>query len=107
MTEFSEKKKSGKVDLRTNILDHLKHSYYTAKTDEVALKNGVVPNLDHAIVTLNNKADMIMERIKEEMHGLVGPHEARPEGSGNSARVRKVNSRNAFRHELHNKVNEL
>jgi hypothetical protein len=107
MTDRDAEKKFGPVDLRTYILQHLKHSYYTAKTDEVALKNGVVPNLDYALPTLENKADTIMERIREEMHTIIGPHEKRPEGSGNSARVRKVNSRNAFRHELHNKVNTV
>lgn len=62
----SNSSKSPKPDeLREAILANLKHAYFNAKTDTVALQNGVIPNQNHALGILNNKADDLMLLINQ------------------------------------------
>lgn len=51
--------------LKEAILSSIKHAYYNSLTDDVALKNGVIPNKNHALKILEYKADEIMEFIKQ------------------------------------------
>ncbi|NIL77137.1 hypothetical protein [Rhodococcus sp. B10] len=52
-------------ELREVILANLKHAYFNAKTDNVALSNGLIPNQNHALGILENKADDLMQLIKQ------------------------------------------
>jgi hypothetical protein len=51
-------------ELRTAILANLKHAYFNAKTDTVALANGLIPNQDHALGILENKSDDLMQMVQ-------------------------------------------
>lgn len=62
----SNSSETSKTDeLREAILANLKHAYFNAKTDTVALQNGVIPNQNHALGILNNKADDLMVLISQ------------------------------------------
>jgi hypothetical protein len=49
--------------LREAILGYLKHAYYNAQTDRVALENGIIPNLNLALPTLENYTDDLIDAI--------------------------------------------
>lgn len=50
-------------ELRERVLAELKHAYFNSTTDNLALRNGVTENRDHALPTLEGKADTIMAAI--------------------------------------------
>ena len=53
---MSKEQQDSKSDnLRDAILANLKHAYFNAKTDTIALENGLIPNHNHALGILENK----------------------------------------------------
>ena len=53
-------------ELRDAILANLKHAYFNAKTDTIALENGLIPNHNHALGILENKTDDLMQIINTQ-----------------------------------------
>lgn len=57
--------------LRKIVIANLKHAYFNAMTDDVAIKNGLIPGRNHVLTVLEFKADDIMDAVDKYIASLV------------------------------------